>query len=1342
MGTKSSYSLVSSPVINTSSAPRAITSTASLTKTHTTIKPRRTIILDEDGGNNGGNSHNTDPRQERIAARSVLAARPSRPTSRAEILNRHSTGDRKRSMGLKPLRKEDDETLPFEERMPVSPPGSPGMNARPPLFQEPKQDALITAQQDPRVESISASMIAPSEIMNTGPSSGPCSTNTGPSTPPKKSDSNCNTSTSVNTPPQRSKKNPSPFRTPDKSRRSRSAMESLGLSPQDSVFWVRTPPMEALKKLGRMNTGQSHEEEVASIVGRLYQTSSAGAALRSMPRGPKDRIKDMLNTIRMSSAPPFQDLHEDLDDTEDGDPASPTKKLMERRKNVSNSRQSLVKSNTALERGRAGRRYGRAHQYNKKTLNQLSPNHSTPCPQRREDILKMIDQINANMAAPSNPGTSDSDDEAAPLDSRSSIRPTESDSVPKTPLRDLVSASSQLHFSPGEFDNFFDDLDMDDHDFEELTQLELVSSMSPGFAAADMSISSVSTSAASCGGGDRTFYDVRQELSELGRERAENLREGWRNVTDSVADNVTTTTDTTAEPEGAGLSLNEELIVEEVTEYQERINIKKASTLSSGDFDDFADLGDDFELEDDDLYDTPLTFNVQAHIDSVKYRRFKIIKIMDGIMDPRWYGPSKALFVTDDRNQTPAKIFLRDSWMTSRIDIGDIVHTISAFIYKLDILELMLDDHQGFLIVKPDSLVSTSVLAESFNCIRKPIIDIRARKTDETTVPLIHGTMLHELFQQSLRSNDFSTESMEARLDDIIKLHLNDLCLISESIDVARERISELIPACQDWARKYLRNSPCAEAIVDNTMGHTLNNEYSLLCVNKILDIEENIWSPMFGLKGKIDASIQVVLKTMKKNMDPAIAETKILTVPFELKTGKKSNVISHRAQTMLYTLLMTDRYDVDVQWGLLFYLKAGELIRVNAPHDQIRAILFQRNEIAAYEEQKLSLPPMVQDSQKCGRCFSFSSCTVLHKLLEDGTAESSGLGAMFDEVTDHLSSTHAEFLRKWNRLLALEQGDVAKFQSQIWSMLSVDRQASGNCFSNLELIEEPKESNNRPRDLSSSKDIEFSMSGRFARHQYRFKLGAPPSSLSQQTLSQTLRGGLSLLSSNISVGDPIVVSSEGNHFALAMGYVLDMSLTEITVGLDRPLLGPPMRLEGFDQERNQSYRGLISIENPVPSSGNTEEYYSNLAKNKVMFRLDKDEMSAGIARTRNNLVQLFRADADGGDSKRRRLIVDLERPEFEPIHDFKRQDLLDLNGDQCRAVEAVLAARDYALILGMPGTGKTTTIAQIIHILVRQGKSVLLTSYTHSAVDNVLLKFLKLGQRPDTNVVRLGAKL
>jgi hypothetical protein len=52
-----------------------------------------------------------------------------------------------------------------------------------------------------------------------------------------------------------------------------------------------------------------------------------------------------------------------------------------------------------------------------------------------------------------------------------------------------------------------------------------------------------------------------------------------------------------------------------------------------------------------------------------------------------------------------------------------------------------------------------------------------------------------------------------------------------------------------------------------------------------------------------------------------------------------------------------------------------------------------------------------------------------------------------------------------------------------------------------------------------------------------------------------------------------------------------------------------------------------------------------------------------------------------------------------------------------------ILAARDYALILGMPGTGKTSTIVHAVNALLARGASVLLTSYTNSAVDNILLK-------------------
>ena len=76
------------------------------------------------------------------------------------------------------------------------------------------------------------------------------------------------------------------------------------------------------------------------------------------------------------------------------------------------------------------------------------------------------------------------------------------------------------------------------------------------------------------------------------------------------------------------------------------------------------------------------------------------------------------------------------------------------------------------------------------------------------------------------------------------------------------------------------------------------------------------------------------------------------------------------------------------------------------------------------------------------------------------------------------------------------------------------------------------------------------------------------------------------------------------------------------------------------------------------------------------------------------------------------------------------------MNTDQRKAVSKALCAHHYALVLGMPGTGKTTTISCLVRVLVASGKSVLLTSYTHTAVDNILLK---LKEVCDFNVVGLS---
>lgn len=79
------------------------------------------------------------------------------------------------------------------------------------------------------------------------------------------------------------------------------------------------------------------------------------------------------------------------------------------------------------------------------------------------------------------------------------------------------------------------------------------------------------------------------------------------------------------------------------------------------------------------------------------------------------------------------------------------------------------------------------------------------------------------------------------------------------------------------------------------------NGTKALMSVNKLLDVEEHVWSPTYGLKGNVDATVQVVMKDG--------SDEKTLTVPFEVKTGKNYSNIAHRAQTALYTLLLSDRY-------------------------------------------------------------------------------------------------------------------------------------------------------------------------------------------------------------------------------------------------------------------------------------------------------------------------------------------------------------------------------------------------------------------------------------------------
>lgn len=467
------------------------------------------------------------------------------------------------------------------------------------------------------------------------------------------------------------------------------------------------------------------------------------------------------------------------------------------------------------------------------------------------------------------------------------------------------------------------------------------------------------------------------------------------------------------------------------------------------------------------------------------------------------------------------------------------------------------------------------------------------------------------------------------------------------------------------------------------------------MCVSKLLDVEEHVWSPMYGLKGNVDATVQVTMQDGNKQ--------RTLTVPFEVKTGKNPSA-SHRAQTALYNLLLSDRYDMEVAYGILYYMETSETIRIPKIRHELRHMIMQRNELACFvRERHAQLPPMLKKENMCGRCYAKVPCFIYHRLADDGNGETSGMKDKFEEVVKHLTPKHKEFFLKWDDLLTKEEKESLKFRRELWTMLSSEREKLGRCFSNVVILP-----GSGYEDHSNPKINRFSYT--------LMKEDAPAE--------------FSFLASQIIVGEPIVISDEKGHFALANGYATKVRRDRITVAVDRRLHNARIRQAGFDETGNQVFTSIMQV-GMTPS----ELLEGQPEQEPIRYRLDKDEFSNGMATVRNNLIQVM-ADGPIGSHHIRGLVVDLNAPRFKTkstAYTLKEGDCI--NGDQRRAIEKVMSAEDYALVLGMPGTGKTTTIAHIIRALVLQGKSVLLTSYTHTAVDNILLKL----KDDNMGILRLG---
>ncbi|KAL3833010.1 hypothetical protein ACJIZ3_007746 [Penstemon smallii] len=648
-------------------------------------------------------------------------------------------------------------------------------------------------------------------------------------------------------------------------------------------------------------------------------------------------------------------------------------------------------------------------------------------------------------------------------------------------------------------------------------------------------------------------------------------------------------------------------------------------------------------------------------------------------------SPAKVLRLLNEKSGEERALHLWDEWYYSVVAPGDTVHVIGEFDPqgKCDV-----NRDKNFVTVHPDILVSGTRVSSSFSCPRRTVLDERL-KHNEHSAPALIGTLLHQIFQAGLISEFPTKKFLEEFARTVLQKSLESLyaCGVLEN-DILKTLI-EAIPKLLNWISCFRDSQGPKSSSIDFKCEEGLKN----IKISEVIDIEEMAWAPKYGLKGMIDASVRIRINTNS-------TEASEMIMPLEFKTGKGTSgqeTMEHSAQVMLYTLLMSERYMMNIQHGLLYYLHTDDTQGISVKRSDLIGLIMRRNELAndlfkASTTQQL--PPMLQSPNMCKGCRHLSVCTIYHKAY-GGTAEGSGLGDMYDSLVSHLTPRHTTFLRNWERLVDLEAKhmEVAKKESWCSENMRNDHHSS---LSSLVLDASDKSSQKR-----------FCRGDRFV---YRFVL-REFSSVDTEQLHGDSSSSTSSLNHIFKSGDYVILSTEPCHLRIANGIIVDIGNSHVSVSFAKRL-----RLPGHWH---------VSMGDDL---------------HQQSWRLDKDEAMASFAIMRYNLIQLFLQTEIS--SRLRKMIVDLEMPRYDSGCVFSQDPAISyvwsqksLNDDQRRAIIKILTAKDYALILGMPGTGKTSTMVHAVKALLMRGASILLTSYTNSAVDNLLIKLKAQG----IDFIRIG---
>jgi superfamily I DNA and/or RNA helicase len=172
--------------------------------------------------------------------------------------------------------------------------------------------------------------------------------------------------------------------------------------------------------------------------------------------------------------------------------------------------------------------------------------------------------------------------------------------------------------------------------------------------------------------------------------------------------------------------------------------------------------------------------------------------------------------------------------------------------------------------------------------------------------------------------------------------------------------------------------------------------------------------------------------------------------------------------------------------------------------------------------------------------------------------------------------------------------------------------------------------------------------------------------------------------------------------------------------------VGSPVVLSAMDEGNDEALLGVVSQRDASLVQVAVDEWP---AGDRFRLDLSPDERTRKQQLVALGVVQ----QARGRLGELRKTLLGQREPRWAREQPVEVDPAL--NASQQAAVRLALTAEDLAIIHGPPGTGKTTTVVELIRQLAGRGEQVLACAPSNTAVDNLLERLVARGLR----AVRLG---